>query len=192
MSDKTSIVIFCRLSFANIWEARQVNNQGEPRFTVSCLIDPATKEGKRDMQLIEAGIEAAMEEGAKKLDGAKKLKMPLFEGEDDQPGDMNYKGMMVIHAGNKKKPEIVDRNSKPIMDQSKVYSGCYCYVAINFFAYDNTSKGVSASLQHIMFVKDGDRLDNRKNAEDTFKGVSFTDEEPDDKPTKSKFTSKYD
>ena len=65
------------------------------------------------------------------------------------------------------------------MDQDEFYSGCICRVSITFFGFDiDGNKGVGASLNNIMKVRDGERLDGATNAEDDFAefaGVSDSD-----------------
>ena len=55
----TKMVIPCRISFANIWEARSINGS-EEKYSVSCLI---SKSETKLLEKINAAVEAAKEVG---------------------------------------------------------------------------------------------------------------------------------
>ena len=54
ISSVTKVVIPCRISFANIFEAKSING-GEAKYSVSCLIP---KEDKKTLLAIHKAIEA--------------------------------------------------------------------------------------------------------------------------------------
>jgi hypothetical protein len=73
-----------RWSYANVWEAKSINN-GEPRFSVSLIIP---KDDVKTVERIKAAIKAAYEEGSGKLKGSSKsipalstIKTPLRDGD---------------------------------------------------------------------------------------------------------------
>ena len=57
ISSATKVVIPCRISFANIFEAKSING-GEAKYSVSCLIP---KEDKKTLLAIHKAVEAAKE-----------------------------------------------------------------------------------------------------------------------------------
>lgn len=64
-----------------------------------------------------------------------------------------------------------------ILDPMMVYSGCYCNVSVNFYAFNaNGNRGVAAGLGNIQFVKDGDRLSGRASAEADFDALEDDEE----------------
>ena len=163
----TKVVIPCRLSFANIWAPKSING-GEEKYSVSCIIPKADDEviGK-----IKKAIDAAKEEGRSKWNGKipANLKLPLRDGDNDRPDDENYKDCVFLNATSKEPPQIVDRHKNPITDQMAVYSGCYCNISINFYAFNvNGNRGIAAGLGNIQFVKDGERLSGRASADAEF------------------------
>lgn len=83
----------------------------------------------------------------------------------------HYKGMMFFNANNKDQPGIVGPKAEPLMDRNRLYSGCICHVDVNFFPYNNESKGIGAGFNNIMLVSEGERLDGRTTAEDAFAGL---------------------
>ena len=62
------------------------------------------------------------------------------------------------------------------MDPQRLYSGCYVNVDVNLYAYNHPKggRGVGAGLNHIMLVREGDRLDGRVSAEEAFAGLEAT------------------
>lgn len=67
ISSATKVVIPCRISFANIFEAKSING-GEAKYSVSCLIP---KEDKKTLLAIHKAVEAAKEDGKTRKWGGK-------------------------------------------------------------------------------------------------------------------------
>ena len=164
ISSATKVVIPCRISFANIFEAKSING-GEAKYSVSCLIP---KEDKKTLLAIHKAVEAAKEDGKTRKWGGKippNLKLPLRDGDIDRPDDENYQEHFFVNASSKDAPQVVDRHVQPVTDPMMVYSGCYCNVSVNFYAFNaNGNRGVAAGLGNVQFVKDGDRLSGKASA----------------------------
>lgn len=156
----TKMVIPCRISFANIWEPKAING-GDEKYSVSCLIP---KSDKKTLARIQKAVEAAKEDGkARKWSGKipPNLKLPLRDGDIDRPDDENY-----------------DRKVNPVLDPMMVYSGCYCNVSVNFYAFNaNGNRGVAAGLGNIQFVRDGERLSGKASADADFDALEDDDED---------------
>ncbi len=178
----TKMVIPCRISFANIWEPKSINGS-EEKYSVSCVIP---KSDKALIARIEKAVEAAREDGKTRRWGGKippNLKLPLRDGDIDRPDDENYQDCMFVNATSKDAPQIVDRRKNPITDPMMVYSGCYCNVSVNFYAFNaNGNRGVACSLGNIQFVKDGDRLSGKASADADFDELDDEDVLGDDLP----------
>jgi len=176
----TKVVIPCRISYANIWEPR-LNEDGTPgKYGVALLFD------KKDTALIDKiqhAIQAAITEGKTKLANAngvvpKNIKTPLRDADEEGLDDEAYQGMMFLNASSTRKPQIVDRSVNPILDREEVYSGCYCNVSVNFYAFNvGTNKGVAAGLNNIQKVRDGERLAGGSSAEEDFDALDGEDED---------------
>lgn len=164
----TRLVVPCRISFADIWEPKGVNGS-EPKYSVSCLV---SKTDKATLEKIENAIEAAKEDGKSRKWGGKipaNLKLPLHDGDLDRPDDEAYAGMMFFNANSKDAPQIVDRRKQPIEDPMEVYSGCYCNVSVNVYAFSaGGNKGIAVGLGNIQKVKDGEQLAGRTSANSDF------------------------
>ena len=173
----TKVVIPCRISFANIWEPKAING-GDEKYSVSCLIP---KSDKKTLARIQKAAEAAKEDGkARKWSGKipPNLKLPLRDGDIDRPDDENYEDCYFLNASSKDAPQVVDRKVNPVLDPMMVYSGCYCNVSVNFYAFNaNGNRGVAAGLGNIQFVRDGERLSGKASADADFDALEDDDED---------------
>ena len=173
----TKMVIPCRISFANIWEPKAING-GDEKYSVSCLIP---KSDKKTLARIQKAVEAAKEDGkARKWSGKipPNLKLPLRDGDIDRPDDENYEDCYFLNASSKDAPQVVDRKVNPVLDPMMVYSGCYCNVSVNFYAFNATgNRGVAAGLGNIQFVRDGERLSGKASADADFDALEDDDED---------------
>ena len=164
----TKVIIPCRISFANIFEPKAING-GDEKYSVSCVIP---KSDKATLMKIHKAVEAAKEDGkVRKWNGKipPNLKLPLRDGDIDRPDDETYQDCMFVNATSKDAPGSVDRRVQPVTDPMMVYSGCYCNVSVNFYAFNaNGNRGVAAGLSNIQFVRDGERLSGRVSAEAEF------------------------
>lgn len=171
----TKVIIPCRISFANIWQPKSINGS-EEKYSVSCIIP---KTDKKLLAKIHAAVEAAKEDGKSRKWSGKippNLKLPLRDGDIDRPDDENYENCFFLNATSKDAPQIVDRRVEAITDPMMVYSGCYCNVSVNFYAFNaNGNRGVAAGLGNIQFVKDGERLSGKASAESEFDALEADD-----------------
>ena len=124
------VIIPCRLSYANIWEPKQVNGTGDPKYSCCLLIK---KSDTNALAAIRKAIEAIKTDPASLAKwGGKlppKLKEPLRDG-DEEKDDENYAGCWFINANANadRRPRIIDRACNEVLDQDEVYSGCYAKV----------------------------------------------------------------
>lgn len=83
------------------------------------------------------------------------------------------KGAIYINLKSTQRPAVVDQNVQAILDESKIYGGCYCYASVNFSAFKHESGkvGVSCYLNNIQLSRDGDPFGTRTRAEDDFKAI---------------------
>ena len=176
-NSKTKVVTgLVRLSYANVWEPKAANENAQPKYSVSIIIP---KRDKETLKKINDAIDAAIEEGIGKFGGKKPnkaaIKLPLRDG-DVERDDEAYKGHWFINANSTTAPQIVDRQVKPILDRSEVYSGCYARVSLNFFAFNsNGNKGIACGLGNIQKVRDGEPLGGKSTAADDFATLADDD-----------------
>lgn len=174
-NNKTKVITGkVRFSYANVWEPKSING-GDEKYSVSLII---SKDDVKTLSEVRAATEVAKQEGKAKFGGKvpANLKLPLRDGDIDRPDDEAYRNSYFINANSKDRPQIVDKNIKPILDQSEVYSGCYGRASITLFAFNtNGNKGIACGLGNLQKLSDGEPLSGRSRAEEEFS--SFEDED---------------
>ena len=165
-----------RLSYCHVWQPQAPQNgQGEAKYSVTILIP---KSDVQTINAIYAEMESAKQEGiSSKWNGVMPpiVKVPLYDGDGVRPSGEPFgeecRGHMVLTAGSKSQPAVVDLNVQPIINQSELYSGCYARVSINFFAYaQQGNKGVGCGLNCIQKIADGEPLSGGVSAQEAFGG----------------------
>lgn len=175
-----------RLSYANIWEPKETD--GKLKYSCALLIPKSDKETVRKIKAI---VDALKAEAATKYKGKlpTSFKLPLHDGDDEKPDDEAYAGHFYLNAYANTKPGIAkpigkDATGKTkfqeITDTTEVYSGCFAKVSINFYAYDNQSKGIGVGLNNIVKVQDGETLAGRASVNEDFGDEDFDVDEDDD------------
>ena len=159
-----------RLSYVRVFEANQINGQGDSTYSV-CLLIP---KDSPEVPAIKAAI-AAEYENLKvrypKLAGKnpKAWNNPLRDGDEEKDG-AEYQGCYFINAKRKEAqgaPIVIDGKKQYITDKNEVYSGCYGNVAVSFYPYEFTGKyGVGVGLNGIQKTADGERLDGGTSLDD--------------------------
>ncbi len=152
-----------RFSYCSLFEPRAAVAGGQENYSVTLLID---KGDKFTLDKIKAAIEEAKQNYLQKNSGKKLpsgLKTTLHDGDGERPngGDFGPEcaGCYVMTVSSKNKPVLVDKNKTLITDPQDLYSGCYGRAIINFYVYDtNGNKGVSAGLNGVMKLHDGEPL----------------------------------
>ena len=113
------IIIPCRLSYANIWEPKQVNGTGDPKYSCCLLIK---KSDTAAIAKLKAAIEAVKKDpkALARWGGSvpKNLKLPLRDG-DTEKDDENYEGCYFLNANasENRRPKIIDRACNDVLDR---------------------------------------------------------------------------
>lgn len=179
----TQVVIPCRGSYMHVIKPYSFDVGTPEKYSMTLLIP---KTDTKTIEKIKTAIKAAIEEGKSKLAKAgggipKNLKQPLRDADEEGMEDPSYEGMMFINATSRTRPQIVDRKVQPITDPEEIYSGCYCNVSVNFYAFNvGPNRGIAAGLNNIQKVKDGERFAGGPSAEDDFEALPDDDEADDD------------
>ena len=175
MSEGKVVYGLVRFSYCNVWEPAATPS-GDLKYSVSVLIP---KEDAKLLKLINVDIQAAVKKGLEKNTfgkvHVKGLRLPLRDGDaefEEGKRGAEYKGFFFFNASSKNPPGVVEPSASgpvPIMDKDEFYSGCWGYVDVNFFPYNQAgNRGIGAGLNNLMKYKDDDRLDGRMKAEDAF------------------------
>lgn len=183
LKNETTVVIGnARLSYPALFEPKSFEGQ-EAKYSASLIID---KKDKDTIKLIEQAIENAKQQGLDNKWNGKlpaKYTQPLRDGDEDRPDDEAYQNSYFLNASSKVAPQVVGKErdistGKPIpLGKDEVYAGCYVNVSVNFYPYDNISKGVGAGINNVQKEADGTPLSGRSSAADDF---DFIDADSDD------------
>lgn len=182
MENSTKVVTGkVRFCYVNVFEPTAMNEGDTPKYNI-CILIP--KSDTKTLDKITKAIEAAKQAGKAKLankngqlpaDAA--LKLPLRDGDVERPDDPAFSNCYFINANSNRKPSIVDRDLNPIMEKEEFYSGCYGRASINFYAFNVSSKGITAGLNNLQKLEDGEMLAGGSSAEEDFGGENaFNDE----------------
>ena len=158
-----------RVSYVNVFRPRP-KGPNEPKdspdkYGLAILVP---KNDKAQIKAIEAAfLEVAKENfgpTADKLMKGGKIATVWRDG-DLEEGKQGYEGHMFFNASASRKPGVVDVNRQAIDDPEAFYSGCYAQVSVTIYSYTTPKSGVTAGLNNIRKIKDGERLDGRVAAE---------------------------
>lgn len=191
MSDPTLLIIpNTRICFPHLFEKYKAPKaEGEPAYSATFLLDPDNSEHLAIMQ--EGGAFAKAVEwlvaNDPKLRGQKPGKDNLAlkdgnkvnetaEGKGKEPTE-EFKDMYIIRSANKQDQPIVvnEENVKlTAFEKNKVYGGCYVNAMIRLYGWEHEQSGlgVSASLEGVMFVRDGEPFGNRMSENEKLAGFA--------------------
>ena len=180
--------------FPQLFEPRAVEEGGEKKYSARLIIP---KSDKRTIMRIKQARQNAIENGLERhwngkkpkkfevkelLDGDEFNEERVGDGEEPRPEmvDAYY-----LNVNSKLKPEVVKPVGKtpegrvkfaPIEDEDEIYPGVIARASINFYCYNLTSsKGVTAGLNSVVKVMDGDFLGSGR----TSASADFADEDFD-------------
>lgn len=178
MNPNTITIGEVRFSYCNVFQPQAPfnNPQGDPKFSVTILVPKSNAQAKA---AIDAAINAAIESGVSAKWGGVKPPVPaicVHDGDGPRPSDGaafgdECRGCWVFTASCKadRPPFVVDSSVQKILDPRQVYSGCYGYANVSFFAYNNAGKkGVGCGLNGIQKTRDGEPLGSSITAEEAF------------------------
>lgn len=151
-----------RISFPNLFEAKAINGEGDPRFSAAFVIVPGSENAKL--------LASAMESVAKEKWGGKaanilaelraKGRVAFKEAPLSKDGEVydGFEGMYSLNASNVARVPIIDRDTTPLTPaDGRPYGGCYVDASIDVWAQDNSwGKRINAKLRWVQFRADGD------------------------------------
>ena len=177
-----------RVSFPDVFQKRVFQNQGEEsgRYACSALFSGFdTKDGRtiirvpaawspKDQEKWKALIAAcnkvsleAFKKPMAELDRAI-FKLPFHRGEEKQYAGYGPGVVYVTMSAKNIKPAVVGRDTTAQLTPEEFYAGCYARASVTPFAFNNIGKGIALGLNHLQKLRDGERLDSFRSAEDDF------------------------
>ena len=138
-----------RISYPSLF-APSVYKGKEGKYEATFLIP---KEDTSTKAILDKAIEEAL------ADAKIKGKIPSDKcclSDGDEKEDTNYHGYWSIKAGNKKRPQVINRGMSPITEADGViYPGCKVMAIIDIWIQDNDwGKRINANLYGVQFVAD--------------------------------------
>lgn len=181
-----NVTVRGRLSFPDLFKAHKANDQAAPKFGATLLIP---KSDTATIAAVQKAIDAAVAKGVKDgkfkntIDPSKTKYPPLRDGDSltdsGEPRGPEYADHWFISAKSpeSRPPMVVDKQRQPVFNEDDIYPGCYVYLALEFYPYENTgNKGIAPALIGVMFDADGERFgDAPLEAEDVFGMVAGSD-----------------
>lgn len=160
-----------RLSFPDLFEAVQYQNQGPYNYRATFLI-PADSAVKKEIDAVIKQV--ASEKWGAKADGILKTaiatqKTCFLDGNlKDYNGYADNYSLVATRGADSGRPVVVDRAKNPIAaSDGKIYSGCYVNGTVEIWAQDNSfGKAIRATLVNVQFVKDGESFGGAAPAND--------------------------
>lgn len=180
-SDNTIISPTVRLSFPALFTPAPVV-KGDARLKYQATLVIPDEESLKPILALVTGAWKERFPG-KPLPKMGRRGNPIHESSEMDDDEGNAKegfpaGSYFIRCSSKFRPGVVDRSAEPILDEAEMYPGCYVRVQLSAYAWEHeTGKGVSFNLGHVQKVKDGERLDNRQDAEETFQPIPDGEDE---------------
>ena len=163
-----------RISYPNIFKPAFNKLSQKNEYSLEALF----KKGE-NLDVIKKACENALVKkfGPDKSKWPKGLKNPFRDqaekAKEGKLPDGCEAGAIFLRLKSEKKPGVVDQNTQPILEDQKIYAGCYVRAHINAFAYQKGANvGVSLSLNHVQLVADGEPFSGRPQAETAFTPVS--------------------
>ena len=154
MSDATTLTLRGRIMYPHVHHphafADDVAKGKEPKYRASLVIP---QNDPQIAKIVELTRMIAKEDlGVENVDFiGKPLKV--------DPDNPKLAGMYVLKATTKYKPSVLTLQMEPIMDPAVPADGDHVYMNVNLFSFDNAgNRGVSASLNGIMWIEKGEQL----------------------------------
>ena len=175
------IIKEARVSFANSLFEGQMQSDGKLSYNCHLLL---SKKSPVIKQVVDAMKQAANDKwGDKGPDMFKALTASgnvFLRNGDEKPDYDGYDGMMFLSVRTNKafnvnanSPKLLNKDKTPAkQEQGTVYSGCYVFAILEVKGIDKTLKDgtrvkrISAYIQGLMVVKDGESLGGSVRAND--------------------------
>lgn len=161
------------LLFPALFEPRAF--EGSDKETYSCVL---VFSKDTDLTALNAAVRAAFQ--AKFPKGASGARNPLRDG-DEKVEDWGefMAGTKYIRCSSQFQPKVVDRRKQEILDESKVWSGCYARAVVAPYGYDKMgNKGVAFGLDAVQILREGEQVAGSGMA-----ALKLFDEVADDAPS---------
>lgn len=155
-------------AFAFVFRPQKAMQEGkDDQYALTLLWDEDDPKLKKLKDaIVKVATDKFGEKAARMLEKGQ-LRNPLRSGDDRD--DPDFHGKVFLTARSSERPQVVDRDAEPLMDSIEFYSGCRARMDIYLFAYDKAgNRGVSAILNSVQKLGDGERKSGRRSAAEAF------------------------
>jgi hypothetical protein len=175
-----------RLAFPNIFKpSDRKNDNGEPsgKYGATILFPFGVNLSLFDQEWNRV----ARQEFPKNWDANGRpvgLHSPFHDQIDKTVGVKTYAGFtpgaVYVNISSNYKPQVVDANMNPIVDESRVYGGVWAIVSVNVYSYfpkkgQAGKTGVGFGLQSVVIIADDQKLGGQgSDPRQDFAGISIT------------------
>lgn len=167
-----------RLLWPNVFETKIDFETKEDTglYGVTALIPKEDKDTLRGLQeIFEAAFKKAVEDGKwKDTDSNRARILPKIKDGDDQAEQYPWmEGCFRIEVKTKFQPSLYDTKGNKLVMESELFHGCYGYLIVNAYSYNNKLQGINFGLEAIA-VKDASE-EHRLYAESRTTASDFGD-----------------
>ncbi len=163
-----------RLSYPKLFTPQAPEKPGDkPKWGGAFIFEEGTDLEEMKAAALEVAVSRHGAEAAD-LIRAGKIHWPFrTDAKDGYPAGCTW-----MNINTTQQPGVIGPNKEP-MTERDVYPGCYVRASIGAYYFDRgTKKGVTFGLNNVQKLADGERLDNRKMAEEEFDEVPTDDVAP--------------
>lgn len=144
-----------RASYPHLFKPSAYKGEGEPKFSVSLMLDKKASTTKPFIDKIRAAQEAALADLYGKKMPQNLERWGITDGDESEATEMH--GHWIIKGSAKTRPAVIDSAGTEILEESAVYGGCYGRINVCAKAYGTASKGgVTLELNVFQKVADGE------------------------------------
>lgn len=167
-AEPVTMVIRGRLAFVHTFKPMDPMQPGaDPKYSVSIMIPNKDPQLKTIRAVIDKMANDEWGPGSSKKLGTvyKTILRDGAERSDDYP---EFAGHHFINASSKIRPGVVIKEgdtNREVISQEDCYSGVEAQVQVNFYVYNNVSKGVSAGLNNVRVLRKLEAFSGRERAE---------------------------
>lgn len=162
-------------AYAFVFRPQKAMEANKPdNYSLTLLWDPKDpKLGKLRDAIKEVAIAKFGPKAGQMLEKGQ-LYNPLRDGDTRSSDD--FQGKVFLTARGLEKPQVVDSETEPLMDQTDFYSGCMARMDIYLYTFEKAgNKGVSAILNSVQKLGDGERKGGRRSAKAAFGDLDEAD-----------------
>ena len=166
-----------RVSFPSVFEKSGPPGTDPAKLKYSVVMLFNTEEINKDPQqkalwdaMLASAKTCAMDKWGDKMPNG--LITPFRDGMEKEQYEGYGQGVIFLTAKSERRPGIVDKNVKRIIDPEDFYPGCFAHADVNPYGWSYMGKnGISYGLQNVQKVSDGEHIGGGVSAESSFDAV---------------------